>query len=152
MTDRQSQSTRLCCLAPILGRSAIPIKNYWGVSHSDFGWLLLPPPTLNMVSFLLFFAAEITSLMVAEYDRRDNSYYVSSMFTRAVDCFWERVLRIELNPPSPFFLIFYFWGTLIFMVSAGSRLIRNLISHPEISPGTPLTPINQLNHSLSTYP
>jgi hypothetical protein len=71
-----------------------------------------------MVSLLLFFAAEITSLVVAEYDRRDNSYYVSSAFTEAVEARWERVFRIEFNPASPLFLIFYFWGTLICAVSA----------------------------------
>jgi hypothetical protein len=44
---------------------AIPIKYYLGVSHSDSGWLLMPPPTLPMVSLLLFFAAEIVGLVVA---------------------------------------------------------------------------------------
>ncbi len=41
-----------------------PMKNYLGVSHSDSGQLLLPPPTLPMVSLLGKIAAEITGLVV----------------------------------------------------------------------------------------
>jgi hypothetical protein len=43
---------------------SIPIKNYLGVSHSDSGQLLLPPPTLPMVSLLGKIAAEIIGLVV----------------------------------------------------------------------------------------
>lgn len=73
---------------------AIPIKNYLGVSHSDSRRLLLPPPTLLMVSLLGKIAAEITGLVLAKYGCPDNSYYVSSVFAEAVEAHLERDLRI----------------------------------------------------------
>lgn len=96
------------------------------------------PPTLLMVSLLGKIAAEIVGMALAKYGSPDNSYYVSSVFAEAVEAHLERVLRIELNPTLSLFLIFYFWGTLVFSVSPGSRLGEKIIGRPENGPTTPL--------------
>jgi len=88
---RQAQSKSM----PVLTcTDRVPVchsnKKYLGVSHSDSGQLLLPPPTSPMVSLLLDFAAEIASLVVAEYGCPDNSYYVSSVLGEAVEVHLER--------------------------------------------------------------
>ena len=44
----------------------------------------------SMVSLFLDFAAEIVGLMVAGWGCPDNSYYVSSVLTRAVEAHLER--------------------------------------------------------------
>lgn len=83
-------------------------------------------------------------------DSPDNSHYVSSVLIETVEAHLERVSWIELNPPSPLFLLFYFWGTLILALSWVISPRRTIYRSPRNQPWYPLI-TSKLTRPQSKY-
>lgn len=111
----------------------IPIKITWACRTRILGAVVASSDLADDTTFGEGFSRD----HCRSINSPDNSYYVLSVFAGAVEAHLERAFGIELNPTLSLFLIFYFWGTLIFRVSAGSRLDEKIIGLPEIRPTTP---------------